>query len=198
MTDELAIKSAEFNTSAVRPHQYPQDDVPEVAFAGRSNVGKSSLINCLVQRKKLVRTSRTPGRTQLINFFDINNSFRFVDLPGYGYAKVAESVRQTWGPMIETYLETRKNLRGVVSIIDFRHPPTPDDLTLWSWLQERKIPAIPVLTKADKLPRGKWNPLAKNAAQVLGIALESIIMFSAETQQGRTELIGRIRQWLSE
>lgn len=198
MTEEPAIKTAEFITSAVHPAQYPHDDMPEVAFAGRSNVGKSSLINCLVQRKKLVRTSRTPGRTQLINFFDINNSFRLVDLPGYGYAKVAESVRQSWGPMIETYLSTRKNLRGVVAIIDSRHPPTPDDLALWSWLRERKIPAIPVLTKADKLPRGKWNLLSRNAAQVLGTEPESIVVFSAETRQGRTELLERIWIWLTE
>ncbi len=198
MTEEPAIKTAEFITSAVRPAQYPHDDMPEVAFAGRSNVGKSSLINCLVQRKKLVRTSRTPGRTQLINFFDINNSFRLVDLPGYGYAKVAESVRQSWGPMIETYLSTRKNLRGVVAIIDSRHPPTPDDLALWFWLRERKIPAIPVLTKADKLPRGKWNLLSRNAAQVLGTEPESIVVFSAETRQGRTELLEKIWIWLTE
>jgi GTP-binding protein len=194
VADRFDIKSAEFITSAVRPEQYPGDDLPEVAFAGRSNVGKSSLINCLVQRKKLVRTSRTPGRTQLLNFFMINGSFRFVDLPGYGYAKVSQSVRETWGPMIETYLERRPNLKGVVSIIDARHPPTPDDLRLWTWLKDKNIFALPVLTKADKLPRGKWNPTCQSAARLLGITPEDMVLFSAETNQGRTELLEKIQR----
>ncbi len=168
--DALVITSAEFITSAVRPEQYPRDELPEVAFAGRSNVGKSALINCLVQRKKLVWTSRTPGRTQLINFFKINDSFLFVDLPGYGYAKVSQSLRATWGPMIETYFDSRQNLRGIVQIMDLRHPPTPDDISLWSWLKEKKMRAIPILTKADKLSRTKWNPLAQTAGRILGIS----------------------------
>ncbi len=190
----MVIKSAEFIKSAVRPDQYPQDELPEVAFSGRSNVGKSALINCLVQRKKLVRTSRTPGRTQLINFFKINDSFRFVDLPGYGYAKVAQSQRASWGPMIETYLGSRENLRGIVQIMDLRHPPTPDDISLWSWLREKKIRAIPVLTKADKLSRGKWEPLAQAAGRILGISSSDFSIFSAETQQGRTELLAKIQE----
>jgi len=188
-TEPLIIKSAEFITSAVRPGQYPDQSLPEMAFAGRSNVGKSSLINALLQRKKLVRTSRTPGRTQLINFFVINGSFRFVDLPGYGYAKVAQKVRESWGPMIETYLENRRNLKGVVQILDLRHPPTADDLGLWGWLGLKKIPALAVLTKADKLPRGKWDGLLKSAAQSLGINPKDAILFSAETQLGRAELL---------
>ncbi len=190
----FVIKSAEFITSAVHPDQYPRDESPEVAFAGRSNVGKSALINCLVQRKNLVRTSRTPGRTQLINFFKINDSFRFVDLPGYGYAKVSQSLRATWGPMIETYLDSRKNLRGIVQIMDLRHPPTPDDISLWSWLKEKKIPAVPILTKADKLPRSKWDPLTQTAGQVLGISPADFIVFSAQTRQGRNELLDRIQE----
>lgn len=197
MNDALNITSAEFIVSAVRPEQYPQADLPEVAFAGRSNVGKSSLINCLVQRKKLVRTSRTPGRTQLINFFLINESLRFVDLPGYGYAKVPQSLRETWGPMIETYLGDRKSLRGIVHIMDLRHPPTPDDISLWSWLKNRGIAAIPVLTKADKLPKAKWNSLAESASHVLGVPSRDLILFSAETRQGRTELIDRLVALLS-
>jgi GTP-binding protein len=194
--DALAITSAEFVTSAVRPDQYPAIDLPEVAFAGRSNVGKSALINCLVQRKKLVRTSCTPGRTQLINFFKINDSFRFVDLPGYGYAKVSQSMRATWGRMIETYLGSRENLRGIVHIMDLRHPPSPEDINFWSWLKGEAIPAIPVLTKADKLPRSKWDPLARTAGQVLGISEADFIIFSAQTRQGRNELLQRIRELL--
>jgi len=190
----LAITSAEFVTSAIRPEQYPRDALPEMAFAGRSNVGKSALINCLIQRKNLVRTSRTPGRTQLINFFKINGSFLFVDLPGYGYAKVSQSLRATWGPMIETYLDTRDNLRGIVHIMDLRHPPTPDDISLWSWLREKKIRAIPILTKADKLPRTKWKPLTQAAGMLLGISPTDFIVFSAQTRQGRDELLDRIRE----
>lgn len=192
--DALAITSAEFITSAVQPEQYPRDESPEVAFAGRSNVGKSALINCLIQRKKLVRTSRTPGRTQLINFFKINDSFLFVDLPGYGYAKVSQSLRASWGPMIETYLDSRENLRGIVQIMDLRHPPTPDDMSLWSWLKEKKLPAIPILTKADKLSRTKWNPLAQAAGRILGISPADFIIFSAQTQQGRNELLCRVKE----
>jgi GTP-binding protein len=197
LPDALAITSAEFITSAVRREQYPVGESPEVAFAGRSNVGKSALINCLIQRKKLVRTSRTPGRTQLINFFKINDSFLLVDLPGYGYAKVPESLRASWGPMIETYLDSRENLRGIVQIMDLRHPPTPDDISLWSWLKEKKIPAIPILTKADKLNRAKWNPLAQAAGRILGISPSDFIIFSAQTQQGRNELLLRVKELIS-
>ena len=190
----FVIKSAEFITSASHPDQYPRDESPEVVFAGRSNVGKSALINCLVQRKNLVRTSRTPGRTQLINFFKINDSFRFVDLPGYGYAKVSQSLRAAWGPMIETYLDSRGDLRGIVHIMDLRHPPSPDDVSLWFWLKEKKIRAVPILTKADKLPRAKWGPLAQTAGQILGISPSDFIIFSAQTRQGRNELLDRIKE----
>ncbi len=192
--DNLVISSAEFITSASRPEQYPREDLPEMAFAGRSNVGKSTLINCLVQRNKLVRTSRTPGRTQLINFFRINNAFIFVDLPGYGYAKVSQSLRATWGPMVEAYFDSRKNLRGVVQIMDLRHPPTPDDVSLWNWLDDRKIPAIPILTKADKLTKTNWKPLAQAAGRILGIAPADFIFFSAQTRQGRDPLLLKVKE----
>ncbi len=194
--DAFAITSAEFITSAVSTEHYPPPDLPEVAFAGRSNVGKSTLINCLVERKKLVRTSNTPGRTQLINFFKINDSFRFVDLPGYGYAKVSQSLRAAWGPMIETYLDSRENLRGTVQIMDLRHPPTPDDISLWSWLRQKNISAVPILTKADKLPRAQWNSLAQTAGRILGISTADFIIFSAKTNQGRNELLQRLRELL--
>lgn len=188
----MLITAAEFITSAVRPEQYPEGGLPEVAFAGRSNVGKSSLLNSLVQRKKLVHTSRTPGRTQLINFFKINGAFIFVDLPGYGYAKVPQSLRASWGPMVETYLSSRNSLRGIVQIMDLRHPISPHDINLWSWLDGKKIPAIPVLTKADKLHRTKWGPLAQSAGRLLGIPPADLIVFSAQTHHGRDELLSRI------
>jgi len=196
MNPNLTIKSAEYVTSAVKRGQYPPADLPEVAFAGRSNVGKSSLINCLVRRKKLVRTSRTPGRTQTLNFFVINQAFYFVDLPGYGFARVPESVRLQWGPMVETYLTERKSLRGVVQIMDARRPPTPDDLQLWNWLRVNRVPAIAVLTKADKLPRGKRTTSQAHAAQSLAVPAEEIVLFSAESGQGRQHLLERLVKWL--
>ena len=196
MKNALPIKSAEFVLSAVRPRQYPAAALPEVAFAGRSNVGKSSLINCLVQRKKLVRTSRTPGRTQMINFFKINDAFYFVDLPGYGFARVPEAVRAQWRPMVESYLNERPSLRGIVLIIDVRRPPTADDLQLWNWLGMHHIPVLPVLTKADKVPRGKHQAHLQKAAATLGIAREALLLFSATTRQGREELLTRLQDWL--
>lgn len=197
MNSSLTIKSAEYVTSAVKRNQYPPADLPEVAFAGRSNVGKSSLINSLVRRKKLVRTSRTPGRTQTINFFMINSAFYFVDLPGYGFAKVPESVRAQWGPMVETYLTERKSLRGVVQIMDVRRPPTPEDLQLWNWLRVHRLPTIAVLTKVDKLPRGKRNASRLKASQSLVVPPEEIILFSAVRNHGRQQLLERLTGWLA-
>jgi GTP-binding protein len=191
-TSLVHIKTAEFETSAVRPRQYPAGDLPEVAFAGRSNVGKSSLINCLTQRKKLVRTSRTPGLTQMINFFKINGAFHFVDLPGYGFARVPEQVRAQWKPMVEAYLLGRRTLRGIVQIMDARHLPTPDDVQLWAWLKNSRIPAIPVLTKADKIAQGKRSSQAKAAAQSLGVPREELMLFSSATGLGRSELLEKI------
>lgn len=196
MNASLIIKTAEFVKSAVKPNQYPADDCPEVAFAGRSNVGKSSLINCVVRRKKLVRTSRTPGRTQMINFFLINKAFHFVDLPGYGFARVPESVRAQWGPMVETYLTGRKSLRGVVQIMDARRPPTPDDLQLWDWLRLQRISSIGVLTKVDKLPRGKRQESLRRAAQSLLLPDRELILFSAVSNQGRQQLLERLAPWV--
>jgi GTP-binding protein len=188
----ITIKTAEFETSALQPRHYPAGSLPEIAFAGRSNVGKSSLINCLVQRKKLVRTSRTPGLTRMINFFKINGGVYFVDLPGYGFAKVPEKVREQWKPMVETYLLGRKTLRGVVLIMDARHLPSPDDLQLWAWLQDRRIAAIPVLTKTDKFPQSKRSSQVKAAAQTLNIPPERLLIFSSVTGSGRLELMERI------
>jgi GTP-binding protein len=197
MVTEIQIKSAEFLGSAVKPAQYPQHELPEVAFAGRSNVGKSSLINCLLQRKKLVRTSRTPGRTQTINFFGINQTYCFVDLPGYGFARVPEAIRAGWRPMVETYLTTRRPLRGVVQILDLRHPPTADDIQLWNWLRDRGLPAIAVLTKADKLNRSQWPLHLRQIVLVLGLPVEDGVLFSALTREGRDALWQKILPWLA-
>jgi GTP-binding protein len=181
----MIIKSAEFVTSAVKKSQYPPAVLPEIAFAGRSNVGKSSLINILVNRKHLVKTSSTPGRTQLINFFDINSNLILVDLPGYGYAKVPVSVRKKWGPMIETYLSTRKTLKGVVIIMDIRRLPREEEHNLIGWLAHFSITGILVLTKTDKLSKTKIVKQQEAIVRALGVAKEDVILFSARTRRGR-------------
>ena len=162
----MIVKSSEFVTSAVTPDQYPTFKHPEIAFSGRSNVGKSSLINTLINRKRLVKTSSTPGRTQLVNFFLINNSLGLVDLPGYGYAKVPAAVRKNWGPMIETYLKTRENLKAVILIMDIRRLPDHKEFDFIAWLADSNVPVIPVLTKVDKLKKSKLDlQLTANAQQ---------------------------------
>jgi GTP-binding protein len=181
----MIIKSAEFVTSATRPSQYPPADLPEIAFAGRSNVGKSSLINTLVNRKRLVKTSSTPGRTQLINFFNINENLVFVDLPGYGYARVPAAVQKKWGPMIETYLSTRSPLKAVVLIMDIRRTPGVREMDLLYWLDYHGIAVIRVLTKTDKLAKTKQAKQHAAIARTLGIEKEDIILFSAKTRRGK-------------
>mgnify|MGYP000895840900 FL=1 len=154
---EINTHNAEILLSAANKSHYPQDEIPEIALAGRSNVGKSSFINTLLNRKNLARTSGKPGKTQLLNFFNIDDKLRFVDVPGYGYAKVSKTERAKWGKMIEEYLTSRENLRAVVSLVDFRHEPSADDVQMYEFLKYYEIPVIVVATKADKIPRGKWN-----------------------------------------
>jgi GTP-binding protein len=184
----MKIVSAEFVTSATKPAQYPAAFLPEIAFAGRSNVGKSSLINALVNRRHLVKTSSTPGRTQLINFFNINEQIVFVDLPGYGYAKVPAAVRKTWGPMIETYLRGRKALKGVVIIMDVRRIPGQEELNLLGWLKHYSIAGICVLTKTDKLPKSKQVQQHSRIAEALEMDKKDFILFSAKTRRGKDTL----------
>jgi len=181
----MIIKSAEFVKSAVKPAQYPDAALPEFAFTGRSNVGKSSLINTLVNRKRLVKTSATPGRTQLINFFLINKMFSFVDLPGFGYAKVPASVRKKWGPMIETYLSTRKTLKGVALIMDVRRIPGIQDLNFIEWLYYYNIPGILILTKADKLSKTKRLTQKATIAKALSVDKNDLVLFSAKSRLGK-------------
>jgi GTP-binding protein len=181
----MIIKSAEFVKSAVKPEQYPAAVLPEISFTGRSNVGKSSLINTLVNRKRLVKTSATPGRTQLINFFLINKTFSFVDLPGFGYAKVPASVRKKWGPMIETYLSTRKTLKGVALIMDVRRIPGLQDLNFIEWLYYYNIPGILILTKADKLSKTKQLTQQATIAKALSVDKDDLILFSAKSRLGK-------------
>ncbi len=184
----MIIKSAEFITSAVKPSGYPPSLLPEIAFAGRSNVGKSSLINKLVNRKRLVKTSSTPGRTQLINFFDINAAFTFVDLPGYGYAKVPAAVQKTWGPMVETYLQRRETLTCVVLIMDIRRTPRQEEFDLLAWLEHFSIARLLVLTKADKLSKTKQAKQHQHIAKVLFVDRAELVLFSARTGAGKGEV----------
>ncbi len=192
----MKIKSAEFIKSAVKPSQYPPADFPEIAFSGRSNVGKSSLINTLLNRKRLVKTSSTPGRTQLINFFSINTEFSFVDLPGYGYAKVPESVRKEWGPMITSYLSMRKSLKGVVLIMDIRRIPGIVEMNFIDWLSDLNIPQIIILTKADKLSNMKQKKQLIAIAQTLCVDKNDLIMFSTKTGQGKDNIWNAVKKLL--
>jgi GTP-binding protein len=192
----VIIKSSEFITSAAKPSQYPRTGLPEIAFAGRSNVGKSSLINRVINRRRLVKTSSTPGRTQLVNFFMVNGSFLFVDLPGYGYAKVPASVKKNWGPMIETYLSTRETLLGVVLLMDLRRIPGLEELNFINWLNHYDIPAILVLTKADKLSKTKQMKQILAISKTLSIDKSDLILFSAKTSLGNERLRNEIERLL--
>jgi len=190
----LKIISAEFVKSATKPSEYPQGNFPEVAFAGKSNVGKSSVINALVNRKNLAKTSSSPGRTQIINFFLVNGKISFVDLPGYGYAKVSLQVRKTWKPMVESYLQTRKEIRLVILILDARRGISPDDLALMDWLDYHKIPSLVVLTKADKLSQIERARQKRAMAENSLLAEKSQAFFSAVTGEGREEVWKMIQE----
>ena len=190
----MHVISSEFVTSAVKPEQYPEPAYPEVAFAGRSNVGKSSLINKLVNRRRLVKTSSTPGRTQLINFFLVNAGLSLVDLPGYGYAKVPAAVKKQWGPMVEAYIANRTNLKAVVLLMDIRRTPKAEEFNLMEWLRHHRVPMILVLTKADKLSKAQQNRQRKIAAEILGVDAEDFVLFSAKSGQGKSTLWEMIDQ----
>lgn len=193
----MKIINADFVTSAVDAKGYPATAIPEVALAGRSNVGKSSLLNMLVRRKKLARTSREPGRTQLINFFIVNGNFHLVDLPGYGFAKVPQRVKEQWGEMVEGYLKNRPNLRGVVLLVDVRHDPTKLDLQMYHWLCHYQIPTAVALTKIDKLSK---NQLIKQSARIKKLLQlqpeHRLIATSSQTGAGREELLQILENWI--
>jgi len=180
--------NADILLSAANKSHYPQDDIPEVALAGRSNVGKSSFINTMLNRKNLARTSGKPGKTQLLNFFNIDDKLRFVDVPGYGYARVSKKEREKWGKMIEEYLTTRENLRAVVSLVDLRHEPSADDVQMYEFLKYYEIPVILVATKADKIPRGKWNKYESMIKKKLDFdKTDTFIIFSSVNKTGVEE-----------
>ncbi|WP_102401081.1 ribosome biogenesis GTP-binding protein YihA/YsxC [Haloimpatiens massiliensis] len=189
----MEIKKAEFIISAVKKDQYPKDNLPEVAFVGRSNAGKSSLINTLTNRKKLAKTSSTPGKTRLVNFFLINEDLYFVDLPGYGYAKVSKKEKESWVKVIETYLIDREPLGKVVLLVDCRHKPTGDDIMMYNWIRHYNYKPIVVATKADKISNNELFKNLKVIRETLGMTKEEqIIKFSSLKKVGVQELIKAI------
>ncbi|MBT2582446.1 ribosome biogenesis GTP-binding protein YihA/YsxC [Planococcus sp. ISL-109] len=182
----MNVNNVELVISAVRPAQYPETELPEFALAGRSNVGKSSFINKLIGRKSMARISSKPGKTQTLNFYKIEEELFFVDVPGYGYAKVSKTEREAWGKMIETYITSREQLRAVVQIVDLRHPPSVDDRTMYDFMKYYNIPCIIIATKADKIPKGKWDKHKKIVRETLDMEKgDPLIVFSSETGLGK-------------
>lgn len=195
----MKIKNARFMLSAGKVEQLLEDNVPEIAFVGRSNVGKSSLINALTNQNKLAKTSSLPGRTRLVNYFSINDdALRFVDLPGYGYAKASKSSQKEWTRLIEDYLNNSKNLKVVVLLADIRHEPNNLDLMMQSFAFAKGYPCIVVGTKADKVPKSKLYNHKVTLAKTFKIGLENIFAFSSETKLGKEALLEKIASYVEE
>jgi GTP-binding protein len=192
----MDVHNVEMVMSAVSASQYPTDGKPEIALVGRSNVGKSSLTNTLIQRKNFARTSSQPGKTQTLNFYDVEDKLYFVDVPGYGYAKVSKAQREAFGVMIEEYITSRKQLRGVISLVDARHEPSEDDISMYEWLHYYNIPILVVATKSDKISRGKFNKAESVIKKALSFDNEDsdFQFFSSETKYGKDEVWHWIEQ----
>ncbi|AHF19514.1 MAG: ribosome biogenesis GTP-binding protein YihA/YsxC [Leuconostoc mesenteroides] len=192
----MDVHNVEMVMSAVSASQYPTDGKPEIALVGRSNVGKSSLTNTLIQRKNFARTSSQPGKTQTLNFYDVEDKLYFVDVPGYGYAKVSKAQREAFGVMIEEYITSRKQLRGVISLVDARHEPSEDDISMYEWLHYYNIPILVVATKSDKISRGKFNKAESVIKKALSFDNEDsdFQFFSSETKYGKDEVWRWIEQ----
>lgn len=193
----MVIKKAELETVAVKKNQYPEDTMAEIAFAGRSNVGKSSLLNLLTNRKSLARVSGNPGKTRTINFYRINDAFRIVDLPGYGYAKVSKSVTENWGAMMEEYFENRQGLKKVVQLVDIRHAPSAQDQQMYEYLRHYGMDGIVVATKADKVSRNELQKCMKTIRQTLKLGPEDLVIpVSALKKSDCEELLTEIEKLL--
>ncbi|HIW72321.1 MAG TPA: ribosome biogenesis GTP-binding protein YihA/YsxC [Candidatus Levilactobacillus faecigallinarum] len=191
----MEVNNVELVMSAVQPSQYPTTGYPEIALVGRSNVGKSSLTNVLINRRSYARTSSQPGKTQTLNFYNVEDQLYFVDVPGYGYAKVSKADREKWGQMIETYLTQREQLKGVVSLVDARHEPTALDVQMYQWLAYYDLPILIVATKSDKVARGKWNQTVSQIKKTLGLPnADNIVLFSAPQKSGKDD----IWQWIEQ
>lgn len=194
----MKVTKAEIVISAVSQKQYPEDGLPEISLAGRSNVGKSSFINKLIQRKNLARTSSIPGKTQTLNFYRINDAFYFVDVPGYGYAKVSKKEREKWGQMMEEYFRFRETLRAVLLITDIRHEPTKDDVQMYDYLKYYEIPVVIIATKLDKIPKNKRDSFVKRTRTVLQADPQDVLIpFSAETGEGKEAAWSAIEKYLA-
>ena len=194
---EMVIKKAELEAVAVKKNQYPEDHTAEIAFAGRSNVGKSSLLNLLTNRRSLARVSGNPGKTRTINFYRINDAFRIVDLPGYGYAKLSKSVTENWGAMMEAYFQNRQGLKKVVQLVDIRHAPSAQDQQMYDYLRHYGLDGIVVATKADKVSRNELQKCIKTIRQTLKLGPEDLVIpVSALKKTGYEELLAEIEKLL--
>lgn len=191
----MEVHNVDLTISAVRPDQYPKTNYPEVALVGRSNVGKSSLTNVLINRRNFAHTSSQPGKTQTLNFYAVEDQLYFVDVPGYGYAKVSKKERERFGQMIEQYLTQRDQLRGAILLVDGRHAPTADDVSMYQWLQYYHIPTLVVATKIDKVKGNTWNRQESLIKKTLGLAAgDQLVLFSAVNKTGKDA----IWQWIDE
>jgi GTP-binding protein len=194
----MKVTNAEIVISAVSQKQYPGDRIPEIALAGRSNVGKSSFVNTLIHRKNLARTSSKPGKTQTLNFYRINDFFYFVDVPGYGYAKVSKKEREKWGSMMEEYFQTRDTLKAVLLITDIRHEPSKDDIQMYHFLKYHRLPVIIIATKLDKIPKNKRSQHVKRSKAAFQMeAGDNLLPFSSETGEGKEAAWTLIRNYLN-
>ena len=194
----MKVNNARLVISAVSQRQYPGDHLPEIALAGRSNVGKSSFINKLIQRKSLARTSSKPGKTQTLNFYNINEMFYFVDVPGYSYAKISKVERKKWGNMMEEYFQTRDCLKAVILVTDSRHAPTQDDIQMYEYLKFYNLPVAIIATKVDKVSRSKREKYLKRTRQTLKVESDDLVIpFSAETGEGKEKLWTIIKKYIN-
>lgn len=190
----MNLNNSRYELTAVRPDQYPRSSIPEVAFAGRSNAGKSSIINALLNRKGLARVAATPGKTKEINFYNVDERIYLVDLPGYGYASVARDKKTSWGQVVETYLNLRLQLKLLILLVDIRHKPSEDDRTMYGWICRHTVPHIVVATKLDKINKSQIKARLQEIKITLGIDDDAeLLAFSSVTGQGREELWGRIK-----
>lgn len=195
----MIIKKAELEAVTAKKSQYPEDNLKEIAFAGRSNVGKSSLLNLLTSRKKLARVSGSPGKTRTINFYRVNDAFRIVDLPGYGYAKVSKSMSETWGDMMETYFETRQGLVKVIQLVDIRHAPSKQDVEMYQYLRHYGLDGIVVATKADKVSRNELQKCIKQIRTTLKLSQDDIVIpVSALKKTGHDKLLEVMEELLED
>lgn len=193
----MMVKNAKFEITAVRPEQYPVGGMPEIAFVGRSNAGKSSALNALINRKSLARVGGEPGKTREINFYNIDGVLYFVDLPGYGYAGVSKEKKSTWSTVVETYLNSRQQLKLIIMMVDIRHLPSKDDIIMYKWLFENKMPHIVIASKSDKISKAQIKPRLQEIRTALGMGNNiTLLPLSSESKQGIPEVWSKIEEMI--